>query len=525
MRCNDATVPPFDWSDPIITADAAPSQCLDGAADLAPDTLRAQSATRPLSVVPINDRLTLGWRGQAGVFAVGINAAVTRTSGLLGTVDQNLRATPRQSLPNDGGRAVFVNTIDPLGDLASTRLAESRQNPALGRLLEYTDDGRQEAAQVTLNSSLTDRRYIGSGRAAISYTWSRARELRRGFDRTTGGNPFDAEWQRAALSEHAITLLGGVTPSRSQFALSGAIRLQSGRPFTPIVAADANGDGLRNDRAFVSPALLSDASLSQSSRRCLARAAGAIIGANACTGPWSVRSNLQLTWFNGSAFGDQRLRASLSVRGPLEYVAGSVFNARSPVLSGGFVDPVLYTHGAFDAATQSYTRVANPNFGQTPLGFGGIGPSAVLDISIAFGASVNTQAARRTVRSDLKDVPVSENERSIALVSQRLIGRLSNPFDDVLSNGAELALTDAQVRTLTERSRAYVATVDSASRSTAREMLQTIANEPEKAGNARTAFSRSQSGRLTTARRAAVSVLNETQLNALPLSLLRSLTR
>lgn len=525
LRCNDATVPPFDWTDPIIAADAAPTRCLDGAADLAPDTLRAQTATRPLAVVPINDRITLGWRGKAGVLAVGINAAVTRTSGLLGTVDQNLRATPRQTLAHDGGRAVFVNSIDPLGDLASTRLAESRQNPSFGRLLEYTNDGRQEAAQVTLNSALTDRRYLAGGRAAISYTWSRARELRRGFDRTTGGSPFDAEWQRAALSEHAITLFGGVTPNRSSFALSGTIRLQSGRPFTPIVGTDANGDGLRNDRAFVSPAVLSDASLAESSRRCLERASGEIIGANTCTGPWSVSSNLQLTWFNGSAVGDQRLRASLSVRGPLEFLASSVFNARSPVLSGGYVDPVLYTHGAFDAVTQSYTRIANPNFGNTPLGLNGVGPSAVLDVSISFGASVNAQMARRTVRSDLKGVSVSDNERSLALVSQRLIGRLSNPFEDVLSNGAELALTDEQVRSLTERSRAYVETVDSASRSAAREMLQTIANEPEKAGNARTAFNRAQSGRLTTARRAAVSVLNETQLNTLPVSLLRSLTR
>jgi hypothetical protein len=275
----------------------------------------------------------------------------------------------------------------------------------------------------------------------------------------------------------------------------------------------------------VSTALLSDGSVPEASRRCLTRAAEAIIGANACTGPWSVQSNAQLTWFNGPPAGNQRLRASLSVRGPLEYLAGTVLNARSPVLSGGFVDPVLYTHGAFDAATQSYTRLANPNFGQTPLSLNGIGPSAVLDISIAFGASFNTQLARRTVRSDLKDVPVSESERSIALVSRRLIGQLSNPFDDVLSNGAELALTDVQIRTLTEASRAYMATADSTSRIAAREMLQSIATEPEKAGDARSGFNRAKAGRLSAARRAAVGVLNPTQLNALPVALLRSLTR
>src|SRR5439155_304274 len=75
-------------------------------------------------------------------------------------------------------------------------------------------------------------------------------------------------------------------------------RLTSGVPFTPLVGSDINGDGARNDRAFVfDPATASDSSVAAAMRvllatapsgvrDCLGRRLGHVAGRNSCTGPW-----------------------------------------------------------------------------------------------------------------------------------------------------------------------------------------------------------------------------------------------
>src|SRR5439155_1695705 len=83
-------------------------------------------------------------------------------------------------------------------------------------------------------------------------------------------------------------------------------RLTSGAPFTPLVGADINGDGARNDRAFVfDPVTASDPSVatamrallataSPAVRDCLRRQLGHVAGRNSCAGPWQPALDFQI---------------------------------------------------------------------------------------------------------------------------------------------------------------------------------------------------------------------------------------
>src|SRR5207244_2621242 len=82
----------------------------------------------------------------------------------------------------------------------------------------------------------------------------------------------------------------------------------SGAPFTPIVGSDINGDGAKNDRAFIfNPARTADTAIANGMqallaaapspiRSCLRRQLGGIAGRNSCTGPWQASLDLQVNW-------------------------------------------------------------------------------------------------------------------------------------------------------------------------------------------------------------------------------------
>src|SRR5439155_230504 len=109
-----------------------------------------------------------------------------------------------------------------------------------------------------------------------SYTFTRARDqssfsccaASQGFAApTTAGDPNAREWATSAL-ERRHSLLATVTyPVSGALEVTALGRLTSGVPFTPLVGSDINGDGARNDRAFVfDPATASDSSVATGMR-------------------------------------------------------------------------------------------------------------------------------------------------------------------------------------------------------------------------------------------------------------------
>ncbi|HEX5715081.1 MAG TPA: hypothetical protein VF179_02910, partial [Thermoanaerobaculia bacterium] len=162
----------------------------------------------------------------------------------------------------------------------------------------------------------------------------------------------------------------------------GAVgRLTSGARLTPRVDGDVNGDGTRNDPAFVfDPAATSDTALAGgmsrllrsapgSLRACLRRQLGRIAGRNSCRAGWTsaldLRADLQ---FARSSLG-RRLRVSVTTANALSLV-DRVLHGRDRRGWGepGLPDPVLLRVRGFDPADLAFLYEVNPGFGTVPAG-------------------------------------------------------------------------------------------------------------------------------------------------------------
>src|SRR6476659_4350643 len=120
-----------------------------------------------------------------------------------------------------------------------------------------------------------------------SYTFLRSRDQQNGFGgaggggggfggASTAGDPNVVEWGTSDL-ERRHSLLGTITfPVRAWLDLTAIGRLTAGQRYTPTVSGDVNGDGSRNDRAYIfnpaDPAIQSDTALVNGMSRVLAGA-------------------------------------------------------------------------------------------------------------------------------------------------------------------------------------------------------------------------------------------------------------
>src|SRR3989454_7438370 len=229
----------------------------------------------------------------------------------------------------------------------------------------------------------------------LSYTFTRARDqssfsccaVSQGFAApTTAGDPNGREWATSAF-ERRHSLLATVTyPVTSALEVTALGRLTSGIPFTPLVGSDINGDGARNDRAFVfDPATASDSSVatgmrallataSPAVRDCLGRQLSHVAGRNSCTGPWQPALDFQINW-RPAYFGPaRRLTVSLltvNLLGGLDEWLHGAANLHG----WGFAaapDPVLLYVRSFDPVARRFSYGVNGRFGATAGANGGV---------------------------------------------------------------------------------------------------------------------------------------------------------
>jgi hypothetical protein len=160
--------------------------------------------------------------------------------------------------------------------------------------------------------------------------------------------------------------------------------LSSGAPFTPRVGSDINGDGSRNDRAFIfnpdDPNIQNDTSLVNGMRRllanaprdareCLLKQLGFVAGRNSCTGSWTPGIDLQanLRPDLGSFLG-RRLMISVSAINPLAGLDQLLHGSDN--LKGwgqpNRSDPTLLYVSGFDPVQQRFIYTVNDRFGDNP---------------------------------------------------------------------------------------------------------------------------------------------------------------
>ena len=382
--CVGAGVPTPDWTGYFASASAIPTSCVAGGP---PSQLNTARNVTTFNSDYANPR---AWRGSLGAskrifgrFSMNVDFSAARGEAQTSYRDLNLNTTAQFTLAGEGNRPVYVPaaSIIPATGAVPTQL--SRVDQRFGSVYDIGSLNKSRQWQGTVGL------FGFTGRGAIvnaSYTYAEARDqssLGFGgaaggfFSATTAGNPNVSEWAPSAFGRKHNIIFTITHPLTSSFEITSIARLTSGSPFTPLVSADINGDGARNDRAFIfNPATAADpvvaagmakllAAKNNPAQSCLAAQLGSLSSRNSCYGPWQPGFDLQLNW-RPTAFNlDRRLTFSLVTANLIGGIDQAIHGSNNLSGWGSFSQPdntLLYVRG-FDQATNTYKYEVNERFG------------------------------------------------------------------------------------------------------------------------------------------------------------------
>lgn len=276
---------------------------------------------------PETFKANIGWSQQLGSRTRFSVDALFSQSSLLYTVrNLNLRDV-QLTLDGEGGRRIFQpgSVFDPAASDPTANEINSRRNLDLGAVYVNYNDGRSRSVSVTAEAAhqVSDALQI---RESYTYTDSYDNSsyscctANAGYtDPTVGAygpndiggvGDTDRAWGPSDFTRNHtfITSVNATLPFGIKVA--GFWRLQSGRPWTPEVSGDLNGDGVRfNDRPFVfapddlplaatgATADTMRAVYSQvlNDNACAGDHVGEIVPRNTCRYPWFNRVDLRLS--------------------------------------------------------------------------------------------------------------------------------------------------------------------------------------------------------------------------------------
>lgn len=467
LTCIGSSAPPPVFGS--LTSASIPTSCLPGSPSLA-DQAPAVSVLGPGYTPPRNWRASAGWTSRFAKVDYRLDATYALNLDQSSIIDRNLRPTAAFALSSEAGRAVFVpsTSIDPAS--GGVQSAASRVNNAFGSVVERVGDLRGRARNVTL--SLTpDLSDLSNGDfyANVNYTWASARASARGFDGGAAGDPRTIEWARSPfdIRHQVMTQLSRSFPGG--IGLSLFLSLQSGLPFTPIVAGDINGDGRVNDRAFIPAAstpilesLISNAPSAVS--KCVTSQRGTIAARNSCEGPWSQTMALRLDVPARLLGLPDRARIALQFANPLGAIDQALHgtNGLRGWGSASTPNPILLVPRGFDVSTGAFQYDVNARFGETrpsrvtrPLDPYGI----TLDVRMDLSVREEVQELQRQLK------PGRKGDRRPRLSADSLMARyqrsMPSLFTAVQALSDTLLLTPVQMDSLSAHEARYRATLDS----------------------------------------------------------------
>lgn len=473
LVCVGAAVPVPDWSSYLQDTSTIPGECTDTVTTVAVTPNPNVTVFDPGFTAPRAWRASLGiQRPVFGTFSLSVDASYARGVSQYGFRDLNLASAPAFSLASEANRPVYA----PVGAIVPTTgvltPVDSRVDPRFGQVLEVESDLASETKQLTVGFGGV------TGRGAsfrVSYTYTRAEDqssfsgggAAQGFAApTTAGNPNVPEWATSNFERRHSVLATITYPVTGALELTAIGRLSSGMPFTPLVGSDINGDGARNDRAFIfNPATATEpalagamqtllASVPSAVRDCLEGQLGAIAARNSCTGPWQPSFDFQLNW-RPSWFGlDRRLTVSVLTVNFLGGLDNLLHGAGSLNGWGAATapDPVLLYVRGFDPATQEFQYTVNGRFGSTISANNGI----IAPFQIGFQAhfTIGPDPVRNRLRSAFGSrrgggpgAPGGEGAEAgagAADFAARFARVLPNPVTAILALKDSLQLTDDQ---------------------------------------------------------------------------------
>ncbi len=488
LACVGDAVPVPDWASWVSGSVELPRSCAASAGTGFQDAAPSVALVSRGFDAPRSWRANLSWSSSAGPFTLFAEGVYSLNLNQTGQVDLNFAGRPQFTLA-DEGRPIFV----PASGIAATGAlvtGGARLRPEFGAVRQLVSDLRSESAQATFSANAYELSLFGGSQTfSLAYTLRSVRSQERGFDGTTVGDPSARTWGRSPLDiRHGIVLQAGHGGKWGNLTLAGVFA--SGRPFTPRVGSDVNGDGLANDRAFIfDPARTTDAVLGAGMRdllmrapsgirRCLDQQLGQVADRNECEGPWTAHLNARIA-LNTLLIGDKsRLwTVSLYVTNPLGGLDAALHGSKLRGWgSAASPDPTLYRVTGFDAATRRYQYVVNPRFADTRPSVSTVRTPfrITFDIQRALGPSAPLQQLDRMLRPGRGGRPGNK------LTSKELIARyrrsVLDPYAKIIEEADSLLLQPSQVVALQVAQEAYVARIDGMWRELA-EQLATLPDD------------------------------------------------
>ncbi len=403
LVCIGSAVPIPSWSRYLANPESIPSQCSGGGVGSP-----VSRGTPNVALFSEDFGAPRAWRASLGMqrrisqrFGMNIDASYALGTNLTGARDLNLRETPAFMLGSEGGRPIYAPAATIIATTGQTSVLASRRNGELAQVVEAISELDSRTAQVNVGlNGILARSLIWN----MSYTWTKSRDETgfapgaslgggaaaggRGFGNfgfgvgsaTTGGDPNALEWGTSDL-ERRHALSGSLNWfARPWLDVTSILRFTGGQPFSPRVGGDINGDGSRNDRAFVfDPATTADPALAsamtdllntapESARECLQSQLGQIAARNSCRAGWSTTLDMQMNFrpdFGGSL--GRRLNFMVSLVNPLAG-ADRLLHGSDGLKGWGQPnrqDGTLMHVRGFDPVAQSYIYDVNERFGDT----------------------------------------------------------------------------------------------------------------------------------------------------------------
>ncbi len=474
LSCIGSAVPRPDWQAYVNNAGAIPTTCVGGATsfvDAAPNV----ALVDPSWSAARSWRGNVAWSSIVGMFNYTLEGLYSLNLGQPGSIDLNFGNAARFTVA-DEGRPVFADASDIVPGTGLVSGTRARLASEFGRVTSIRNDGRSISKQATLTVSPN---LFGGGFSnfyvAAAYTLSSIQAQQRGFDASTFGSPMERAWTRGIFdARHQLLLQGGyTTPYGATFTVLG--RLQSGLPFTPMIASDVNGDGLPNDRAFIpDPAHARDASVAQGLNRLLSSASPSVRGcltsqfdraaaAASCEGPWTSTLNARLGIAGNGTRLSRRVNIGINFSNPLGGIDQLLHGADGLRGWGALAtpDPVLFSVRGWDAANNRFQYAVNPRFGDSrPTSTTLRAPFRItLDVAIDIGRPVEEQQVDRWLR------PGRNGRGGLKADGQELKRRYDRNVPDLfaitLQQADSLLLSREQVDTLQKVRAAYRVQMDS----------------------------------------------------------------
>ena len=386
LSCVGSGVPLPDWNNFASDPSTIPTRCLGAGS--------SPILTGRPSVTVYDDRYGAAktYRGSLGVtrrfwntWSFNVDASYVRGIGQSASRDLNLNETARFTIGNEANRPVFADPTQIITTTGAIPQSASRVDVNYGTVNRLFSQLENETKQFTAGIAAFTRR---GALINVNYTLMYAKDeggAGGGFggrgggggSNSTAGNPNVYEWARSSSDRRHNVQLNITWPFNQGLELTAIGSMVSGTPYTPAVGSDINGDGSRNDRAFIfSPSTAADpdvsaamtrllAATSKSGRACLESQLGKIADRNSCRGPWTPQFNLQVNWRPISF--NRRMTISAATVNLLGGLDELLHGADGIKGWGGNARPdaTLLTVKGFDAATNRFKYVVNERFGAT----------------------------------------------------------------------------------------------------------------------------------------------------------------